>query len=183
MPDLRTFPSPAALRAINLVTFAATATIALAALLPLEHDLEADAGFGIVSLELAFTNARTRTVLDSWASRGALDAARYSMEVDFVFLVAYATFLAGFVVWAARRFGEGKTRAFGLALAPWCLGAGFFDAVENACCLTTLYLKGERSGDIGSLLPFATGAFASAKFAIVGLAIGYGIAGLVKGLR
>ncbi len=176
-------PSPRTLRVWNLAALAATLAMVLAVFPPLEHDLEAADGYGIVSLELAFTNARTRRVLDSWASRGALDAARTSLQADFAFLLAYGAFFGGWVFSVARRFPPGRVRSFGLALFPACLLAALFDATENALCLTTLYLRETRSGDIGVALPLATSLFASAKFAILLVAGGYGLAGTVRALR
>jgi hypothetical protein len=116
--------------------------------------------YTIVDLEFAWTPGRVAPMLAAWGLAGA-QTARESLWIDFGFIPAYALFVAGGTLLAARAAKE-RWQTFGLwlALAPFFAGA--LDAIENACLLSALSSTG--SPDMQLLV---AGLAASIKFVIV----------------
>jgi len=169
---LSEWPTPRGLGALLGVTFAATLAF-VPVFLPLEGRLQA-AGHGIVALELAADRAHVDRILADWAEGEATDDAVVSIQVDFAFLVAYSLLCAALVLWTARA-EQGRWRARGFALVPWCLGAGLFDGVENCLGLVTLHVG--RGDPVRAPLGAA---FAAAKFGILVLVLAFVVRGLVR---
>ena len=135
-----------------------------------------DAGdHGIVSFEVAFSKGEAQQIVSAWGGEGH-DAAQLSLWLDFLYLITYGLFL-----WLAiRALGELLARrgldrfarpAGWIALLP--LVAAVCDAIEDVFLLLVL---GGRAQSLG---PPLAGAFASAKFLCLAIAIAYLLAGLV----
>ena len=123
---------------------------------------------GIVSYELAGSVERANEVLNSW-DEDARKHAAFSLGLDFLYIVAYATTISVACAWAGEVL---KERGWPLAGLGWPLtwgawGAGLLDAVENIG-LTSMLL--------GSVLaPWPTIAFwcATFKFALIAIGLLY----------
>jgi hypothetical protein len=145
-----------------------------AVLLALDGPMWDAGGPGIVGFELAGSAGRARDILVEWGGSGR-DAARLSLWIDFAYLAVYGAFwaLAAAAVrdLAARR-GRRRLAAVG-AVAVWLApAAAACDAVEDVNLLLAL------GGHGGSVAPPLAAGFASAKFLLIGLAIGYVLLGL-----
>ena len=155
-------------------------TLALAVtLLAIDPSTKAEGNPGIVSWEFAWDEEGAAEILDDWGDEG-IDAARLSLQVDFLYLIAYGAFLtlaaAATRDLAAER-GWTRMAAFGSA-AMWCaIGAALFDAVEDVFLLIAL------EGEGCDLAPLLGGVFASLKFAALTAVIVYLVAGLALRLR
>jgi hypothetical protein len=131
---------------------------------------------GIVSLQLAFTAARAKAVIESWRARHLDGAARRSLFVDVPFVVFYAWTLGLLAVLAGRAAagsdlltpGDADTAAAAVAIGGWV--AAFCDLVENGGLW--LQLSGRTSG----VLTAATSTVSAVKWL---LAIGSGVASVV----
>jgi hypothetical protein len=96
-----------------------------------------EARWGIVSLQLAFTPAKARAILESWRARHLGGAAQRSLFVDVPYIVLYAWALGALATLAGRAAaGDGllsprdaATAAAWLAIGAWV--AAFCDLVEN----------------------------------------------------
>jgi hypothetical protein len=151
------------------------ATAALFVVLVLvDRAIEASGGPGIVAFELAGSTDRVAEILGHWGQDGRA-AARVSLGLDFLFLVAYATFLTLAVLElrdVGRRRGWTAYARPATAIAFLPAVAAACDVVENLALLAMV--QGEGTG---RLPPTAT-AFASAKFAALAIVVVYLLAGL-----
>jgi hypothetical protein len=132
-------------------------------------------GPGIVSFELAGSTERATQIMAEWGQAGQ-DAARLSLWVDFVYLIAYGTFLALAILAvrdAARRRGWESYARFGTAIALLPIAAAICDAIEDVGLLLVL------DGHGASRAPEAATAFALLKFAALAVALAYLLGGLV----
>jgi hypothetical protein len=152
------------------------ATLVLFAILAvIDRQMTDTGGPGIVGFELARTSGRAAEILGQWGSSGR-DAARASLWLDFVYLITYAAFFA-LAIRAlsdslARRGVDGFAR-FGKRIWALPIVAAACDAVEDVFLLLVL---GGHGGDSG---PAIATAFASVKFACIGIAIVYLLIGLL----
>ncbi|HMJ02577.1 MAG TPA: hypothetical protein VK506_06525, partial [Conexibacter sp.] len=132
-----------------------------AVLLALDGTMQDAGGHGIVDFELAFTSDRAGEILAAWGDEGR-DAARLSLWLDYLYLVAYGLFL-WLAVKAVRdgalRRGWVRFARPGGAIALLPLVTAAADAVEDAFLLLAL---GGHGGDVA---PALGGAFAVVKFA------------------
>lgn len=60
---------------------------------------------GIISLELAGTEANARTIIDSWGAL-AREHALFSVKLDYLFLLTYSTAISLGCIWAASQVRE-----------------------------------------------------------------------------
>ena len=111
----------------------------------------AQAGWGIVSLELAFTEERAGHLIASWGP--ARDAAIRLQAQDDIWLLVYSTTLALACVMVSGRF------AGLLAWAQWL--AGLFDFLENRAISQML------AGAVAAPWPQVAGVCASLKFLLI----------------
>jgi hypothetical protein len=159
-------------RRAALWALAALAAVCMLALAALDADLRTPAApNGIVSFELAGDAARAQRILGSWGAEGRALAAR-SLQLDFLFLAAYAPGLALLCAAASdrqRALGS-KLAGVGAALAWGQLAAGGLDALENLALLRTL-AAGAPEG-----WPALAAACAWPKFALVGVGLAYAVA-------
>lgn len=136
-------------------------------------------GPGIVGFEFAWDSEGATEILDDWGERGQ-DAARLSLWLDFLYLIAYATFLTLAVGGVRERAGQRNLRRIavvGAAVISFPAAAASFDALEDVCLLIAL------NGNGGDTAPMLAGIFASIKFVLAAAAIIYIVAGLVAARR
>jgi hypothetical protein len=152
--------------------------VLLLAMSPAENRMTDTGGPGIVPFELTGGQGRADEIMAEWGEKGR-DAARESLRIDFGFLVAYGTLLtlalAATRDLARRRDWRRLAAIGGVAVFFGALGAAC-DAAENASLLLTL-------DGAGAAFPLLATVFASCKFVLLALAIGYVIAGLAMRLR
>jgi hypothetical protein len=162
-------------RALALLAVAIVAL--LAAMNPAEQRMT-DHGPGMVPFELAGSADRSQEIQEEWGEDGR-DAARQQLWIDYGFMLAYGAFLvlaAAATRDLARSRGWLRLVAVGALAVPAGGIAAGCDAIENACLLLTL-------GGAGSWAPVAATLFATAKFALLVVAIAYILAGLAMRLR
>jgi hypothetical protein len=113
-------------------------------------------GPGIVPFEVEFTSDNARETLGRWGEDGR-DSAVLSLWVDYLFLVAYATFfsLAIVALTEALRWDRWSF------LATFPLAAAVCDAIENTALLLAIGQDGSQPW------PLIAGVFASLKFALL----------------
>ncbi len=121
---------------------------------------------GIVSLELASSPEKARSVLDPWTAHDQVPIARKNIWLDFLFIPFYMLLfytLCGSI--SVRMTGLGAK--LGVLLAFGALIAGLFDVFENILMLVSL------SGSLTDLSTGLTSFFASAKFTLLALCLVY----------
>ena len=136
-------------------------------------------GPGIVGFEFAWDSEGAAEILDDWGDDGQ-DAARLSLWLDFLYLIAYAVFLTlavGGVRERAERLGLGRIAAAGTAVIAFPAAAASFDALEDVCLLLAL------DGNGGDAAPMLAALFASVKFMLAAAAIVYIVVGLIAARR
>ena len=148
-------------------------------LLAIDPAREADGNPGILDWEFAWSEERAAEILDDWGEEGE-DAARRSLHLDFLYLLAYGAFLA--LACAATRDlsaerGWRRMAAFGAVAVPLAIAGALFDALENVFLLRAL------EGKDGDLSPLLGGLFASLKFAALTAVIVYLLAALALRFR
>lgn len=163
----------------GLLIASGIATVAFnAVLFVIDTRLEATGGPGILGLEFAGSQGSVDRIVAEWGGHGEY-LARLSLWLDFGFMASYGTFFT-LAALATRDFARERGRATlaGLGrVAPYLApGAVLFDVVENVIWLLVL------DGGAGFAARVAT-ACAAIKFALIGLAIAYAMAGLVAWLR
>jgi len=138
----------------------------------------ADRGVGIVEYELARTTAEAER-LNALLGDSGRDALRTSLWLDYPFLVAYGVFGAALALLVSARatergrLGLGKVGRW-VAVAP--LVAALCDAIEN------LALFRVGAGHTGQPWPAIAFGFASTKFALLFIAVAYGLVAAVATL-
>jgi hypothetical protein len=125
---------------------AAVASVSLLVPLSLlERRMRASGGPGIIPFELAGPD-RSGEILRAWGPEGRR-AARYSLLLDFPYLVAYTTLGVGLTSRAgaalARR-GYPALAAMAPLVASAQIAAGACDAVENTALLVVVSRGGDR---------------------------------------
>jgi hypothetical protein len=162
----------------GLIAAGIATVILLLAMSPADKRMQDTGGPGIVAFELTGGEERAEEVMAEWGEEGR-DAARESLWIDFGFLVAYGTFLT-LALAATRDLARERAwrRLAGVGAVVVSFGAlgAAFDALENICLLLTL-------GDGGAAFPLLATIFAACKFALLGVAIAYLLAGLAMRLR
>ena len=112
-------------------------------------------GPGIVDFEFAWDEEGAAEILADWGESGQ-DAARLSLWLDFLYLIAYATFLTlavGGVRELAGQRGWRRIAAAGTAVIAFPAAAASFDAIEDVCLLIALDRKGgDTRADAGGHL-------------------------------
>ncbi len=120
----------------------------------------------IISFELARTPEAASAMVASWeAVPGATGAARTSLWLDYLFLLAYPVWLS-LACSAVSRHSPERSAAFGAVSAWTVLAAAPLDALENAALLRVL-------SDPSTPWPQLAWWCAVPKFALVLLALGY----------
>ena len=100
----------------------------------------AGSGYDIIALELAGDFDRAAVITLRWLQSDLLERARWSVRIDFLFIIAYVTLL-----WLACRRGAKVTapaHAWTLRLAAYLAPvAGLLDVCENVALLRILDLR------------------------------------------
>ena len=147
------------------VTGVASASL-FAVLAGIDSKLVDEGGWGIVDFELAGSREDAQRMVSDWGADGH-DAARLSLWLDYLYMVAYGAFGALAVAavrdMSARR-GWRRFERFAALAVPLPIAAALCDALENAGLLLAL---GGHGGDVA---PAAGMAFALAKFAFMTIA-------------
>jgi len=162
-----------------LILLGVVAAALAVTLLAIDPSHEDEGNPGIVSWEFAWDQDGADEILDDWGQDG-IDAARLSLRLDFLYLLAYGAFFA-LAAAATRDLAAERSwmrmAAFG-AIAIWCaIGGALFDAVEDVFLLISL----DRNG--GDLAPMLGSVFAGGKFLLLAVAQLYILAGLALRLR
>jgi hypothetical protein len=148
-------------------------------LLAIDPSTKADGNPTIVDFEFAGNEGGAAEIVADWGDEGT-DAARLSLWVDFVYLLAYGAFLvlaaAATRDLAASR-GWRRMAAFGVAAPALAAGGAAFDAIEDVGLLLAL------DGHGGDLAPGLAAVCASLKFLLTTTVIVYLLIGLVLRLR
>ncbi len=124
---------------------------------------------GIIDFELARTVEHAGAIVQSWQEALATPFAGFSLGIDYLFMLAYATAIALGCVWASRMVDAAgwPLAAVGVVLA-WAQGvAALCDATENAALLVLLLVK------VAAPWPQIAWAVATVKFGLVILGLLY----------
>ena len=162
-----------------LIALGAVALALAIALLAIDPSREAEGNPGIVDWEFAWSEDRAAEILNDWGPEGQ-DAARTSLRLDFLYLLAYGAFLA--LACAATRDlaaarGWRRMAVFGAAAVPLAIAVALFDAIEDVFLLIAL------EGEGGELAPHLGAVFAALKFAALAAVAAYILAGVVLRFR
>ena len=129
---------------------------------------------GIVSFELAYSDAAARAIVASWDSTTQLIAA-LGLGFDYLFLACYTTAIGAAGIALSRTWPFGARVAGPLAWLAWV--AGGMDAIENAALAQILI------GDPATHWAPLAGACASVKFGILALTLSFLVVALVRRFR
>jgi hypothetical protein len=163
----------------GLIVSGAATVVLFLVLTALDQRMRDAGGPGIVGFEFAWDEAGAAEIVDDWGDKGG-DAARLSLWLDFLYLIAYATFLTlavGGVRERAEQRGLRRIAAAGAAVIAFPAAAASFDALEDVCLLIAL------DGNGGDTAPMLAAVFASIKFVLAAVAIVYVVAGLAATRR
>ncbi len=157
-----------------LISIGIAMAVFYVALVFLDQKLKDAGGPSILGFEFAGSEQKAAQIMAEWGDSGR-DYARWSLWVDFGFMLTYGAFFALAAI-ATRDFArENSLRrlaAVGIAAPIAAAAAAGFDAGENVFLLLTL---GGHGGSFGP--PIAT-ACASLKFLLIAFAIVYVLWGL-----
>lgn len=126
---------------------------------------------GIVSFELAGSQLKADEIITSWDATAQLYAA-FGLGFDFLFMPLYATAIALGVLLAAGRH-PGRFASVGVWMGWSAFAAALFDAAENVCLFNLLL------GNDGANYADMAATYATVKFGLILLGIGYALAGWI----
>ena len=152
---------------------AATLLVMVVFRLILDPPLQTEAApQGIVSFELAGSQLKADEILTSWDDTARLYAA-FGLGFDFLFMPVYATAIALGVLLASGRH-PGRYASVGAWVGWGAFLAAIFDAAENICLFNLLL------GNSGANYAGMAALYATLKFGLILLGIGYALVGWVK---
>ena len=137
--------------------------------------VNAEAPYGIVSLELAGDAEKTRAIASSWEAEGKTDTAIRNIRLDFL-LIPFYSILFYMACGSIATYKSSRHERIGTWIAFACLLAGIFDVFENLAMTAAL------RGRIGAAGATATSLLATAKFSILGIAILYILSSAARSL-
>lgn len=162
------------------LAFACVAVVAFLPLVlgPVLHPLHEDkpGGEDVIAFELAGSVGRAQEILTTWRAEDVIDAAKTTQVLDLFYPFIYAAALAGGCIAAAgawRRLGRESIAQAGIAMAWVATAAAAFDYVENLGLDISLW------GHPASPWPEISRVAALLKFGAIGLALAYGLTGIV----
>lgn len=126
---------------------------------------------GIVSFELAGSQAKADEIILSWDTTAQLYAA-FGLGFDFLFMPIYATAIALGVLLAAGRH-PGWFTSLGAWVGWGTFAAALFDSAENICLFNLLL------GNSGANYASMAAIYATLKFGLILLGTGYALIGWV----
>ncbi|UCE14774.1 MAG: hypothetical protein JSV04_06230 [Candidatus Heimdallarchaeota archaeon] len=141
---------------------AITSIIIFLLMRPVEAALKATSPYGVMELEFAWTVDQINRIFDSWGSDLIVQELNVTL-IDYGFLVAYSTFLAGVTLLISRKYLTEQKQQVGfyMTLVPFI--AALFDAIENLNLV--LMLTAPTSYPMFS--PFLASLFATLKFSLI----------------
>ncbi|MFX1515812.1 MAG: hypothetical protein ACFFC6_05840 [Promethearchaeota archaeon] len=152
---------------ILLTGVAAIASIVIFMLMrPVETALKAASPYGVMELEFAWTEEQINQIFESWT----IDLITQELSVTYVdygFLIAYSTFLAGITLLIVRKILSGQIQLMGLYITIVPFLAALFDAIENV----NLILMLSSPTSFPTFSPFLASFFASLKFGLLILVV------------
>lgn len=149
------------MRLLTWAFFATLSAILFLQLRGLDEPLHTvDTPGGIVAYELAGSSTQAQHIIEAWRSADVIEAAKVSLGVDFVFLLAYPAFFFTSIGLLRREDGSRLDR-LGAWLRPAVLACIALDATENVLLWRML-----DTGASTMLTPLAT-LCAAIKFALV----------------
>ncbi|MFW9906568.1 MAG: hypothetical protein ACFFFH_19835 [Candidatus Thorarchaeota archaeon] len=159
--ELETTPSQ------NIVIFftgvAAISSILIFLLMrPVEAALKATSSYGVMELEFAWTVNQIEDIFRSWTNE-LITKELTVTYLDYGFLLAYSTFLAGITLLMTRKILARQIQLVGLYMTIVPFLAAIFDAIENLNLI--LMLSSPTNFPVFS--PFLASLFASLKFGLL----------------
>lgn len=127
---------------------------------------------GIVSFELAGSQLKADEIIASWDATARLYTA-FGLGFDFLFMPVYATAIALGVLLASGRH-PGRFASVGAWVGWGAFLAAIFDAAENICLFNLLL--GNSGANYAGMAAF----YATLKFGLILLGIGYALVGWVR---
>jgi hypothetical protein len=144
----------------------------------LDHKMEDAGGPSVLGFEFAGSEQQATNVMSEWGRSGR-HYARWSLWLDYAFMLSYGSFFALAAI-ATRDFTRKRRlrrlAAVGIVAPVAAVAAAGFDATENVFMLLTLGAHG------GGFAPPIAAVCASLKFALIAFAIVYVLWGLVARL-
>jgi pimeloyl-ACP methyl ester carboxylesterase len=140
-----------------------------AVLFALDIRMQDEGARGIIDFELAGNRDHAQRILAAWGPDGR-SAARASLWIDYLYLVAYGGFVALAVAALrdrARAAGWDRTARAGALLVTFPLLAAAFDACEDVFLLLTI------GGHGGRAAPVLASGFAGCKFLLITVALAF----------
>jgi hypothetical protein len=166
---MRLVPAP-----LGFAFFLILTLVLMAALLLVDRPLQtAAAPRGIVSFEFAGSVKRAGEIVQSWDGAPA-PFAGFSLGLDYLYMVAYATTIAWACIWARRMVASRGWRAatLGVLLAWGLIAAAGLDALENVALLVLLLVR------IAAPWPQVAWVAAALKFALILAGLAYSVLGV-----
>jgi len=159
--NLREFPRDKTLYIVTMISTFFTFVILLI-MSPMEAELKSLTPYGVMELEFAWTIAQIDKILVAWGStliQTELDVT----YLDFCYLIAYSTALAGVTLILTRKVFRGKMKNLGyrLMLVPFL--AAFFDVIENVNIIFML----TSPSSFPAFAPLVTSVCATIKFSLL----------------
>src|SRR5271157_766994 len=168
LEGLQTFPTPRNLKITTIVFF--VAFLVLTFVMKPYTDATAAAGVpGVVDLELAFTGARAREIVNLWGFTGLKEGQFDLNLIDFAYMPAYAFFIGGTVLLTTRPLPSGRQKQFGFVAALMPFGAWLSDAIENFNINDMLTTEPVRN--ITDTMALSASIAATIKFTLLAIAI------------
>ncbi len=128
----------------------------------------------IVAFEFAYDFSTAESMMAAWGEDGKTNA-RWSIYIDFIFLVVYSSTIALFLLRAASRFEANSMWSNAGKLIAWGQwDAALFDIVENVMMLLTI------NGASSWVNPWVAYWCAVFKFLFLGIGVLYLIAAWLK---
>ena len=128
--------------------------------------------YNIVQFEFAGSVQESLRLVHGWKERGALDAVFFLIGFDYLFMVAYSTFLWLACEKAAQQFSGGVRRMASVTALLQFAAAGL-DGIEN---VALFQMASESQVALWPILSFTC---AAPKFLIVLFGLGVGASGLI----
>ena len=159
-------------KAVFYVALAATLIVMVIFRFVLDPPLQTEAApQGIVSFELAGSQLKAEEIIASWDATAQLYAA-FGLGFDFLFMPIYAAAIALGVLLAAGRH-PGRFASVGAWIGWGAFVAALFDSAENICLFNLLL--GNSGANYAGMAAF----YASVKFGLILLGIGYALIGWI----
>ncbi len=144
---------------------------------PVEVALKDASPYGVMELEFAWTVDKINLILTTWeqANSSLISQEIFVTLIDYVFLLAYSTFLACITLLISRKLLSDQTQLVGFYVTLIPFIAAFFDAIENLNLIIMLSSPSNFPG----FSPFLASLFALLKFSLIFLTIFFWVLGVI----